>query len=63
MYKDYIVDAAPVIPYPLVEAIKTDIEILSATRPGFKDKKPTDFTDITVLKELESEGFFARLSR
>jgi len=63
MYKDYIVDAAPVIPYPLVEAIKMDIEILSATRPGFKDKKPTDFTDITVLKELESEGFFARLSR
>jgi NitT/TauT family transport system substrate-binding protein len=63
MYKDYIVDAAPVIPYPLLEAIKTDIEILSVTRPGFKDKKPTDFTDISVLKELESEGFFAKLAR
>lgn len=63
MYKEYVTDAAPLIPYPLTEAIRTDIEILSATRPGFKDKKPTDFTDISLLKELESEGFFAKLNR
>jgi len=50
-----------VIPYPLTEAIKTDIDILSATRPGFKDKKPTDFTDISLIKELESEGFYSKL--
>jgi NitT/TauT family transport system substrate-binding protein len=62
MYKEYVTEAAPLIPYPLTEAIRTDIEILSATRPGFKDKKPTDFTDISLLKELESEGFFARLN-
>jgi NitT/TauT family transport system substrate-binding protein len=63
MYKEYVTDAAPVIPYPLTEAIKTDIDILSATRPGFKDKKPTDFTDISLIKELESEGFYAKLNR
>ena len=63
MYKEYVTEAAPLIPYPLTEAIRTDIEILSATRPGFKDKKPTDFTDISLLKELESEGFFAKLNR
>ena len=62
MYKEYVTEAAPLIPYPLTEAIRTDIEILSATRPGFKDKKPADFTDISLLKELESEGFFARLN-
>jgi NitT/TauT family transport system substrate-binding protein len=62
MYKEYVTEAAPLIPYPLTEAIRTDIEILSATRPGFKDKNPTDFTDISLLKELESEGFFARLN-
>jgi NitT/TauT family transport system substrate-binding protein len=62
MYKEYVTEAAPLIPYPLTEAIRTDIEILSATRPGFKDKKPADFTDISLLKELESEGFFTRLN-
>jgi len=63
MYKEYVVDAAPVVPYPLVDAMKTDIEILSATRPGFKDKTPADFMDISLIKELESEGFFAKLGR
>ena len=63
MHKEYVLDAALVVPYPLVDAMKTDIEILSATRPGFKDKTPADFMAISLLKELESEGFFAKLSR
>ena len=61
MYKEYVAEAAPLIPYPLTEAIKTDIDILSATRPGFKNKSPGDFIDISLIKELESEGFYAKL--
>ena len=61
MYKEYVAEAAPLIPYPLTEAIKTDIEILSATRPGFKNKSPGDFIDVSLIKELESEGFYAKL--
>ena len=57
MYKEYVVDAAPVIPYPLVDAMKTDIEILSSTRPGFKDKTPADFMDISLLKDWRARGF------
>ena len=63
MYRTYVIDAAPVIPYPLDEAIQSDIDILSATRPGLKGKKPSDFTDTSILKELEAEGFFKKLSR
>ena len=63
MYKTYVIDAAPLIPYPLEEAIKTDIDILSTTRPGLKGKKPSDFTDTSILKELEAEGFYKKLSR
>ena len=61
MYKEYVAEAAPLIPYPLTEAIKTDIDILSATRPGFKNKSPGDFIDVSLIKELESEGFYAKL--
>jgi NitT/TauT family transport system substrate-binding protein len=61
MYKEYVAEAAPLVPYPLTEAIKTDIDILSATRPGFKNKNPGDFIDVSLIKELESEGFYAKL--
>jgi NitT/TauT family transport system substrate-binding protein len=61
MYKEYVAEAAPLVPYPLTEAIKTDIEILAATRPGFKNKSPGDFIDVSLIKELESEGFYAKL--
>jgi ABC-type nitrate/sulfonate/bicarbonate transport system substrate-binding protein len=63
MYKTYVIDAAPVIPYPMEDAIKSDIDILSAMQPGLKGKKPTDFTDTSILKELEAEGFYKKLAR
>jgi NitT/TauT family transport system substrate-binding protein len=61
MYKEYVAEAAPLVPYPLMDALKTDIEILSATRPGFKNKNPADFIDVSLIKELESEKFYAKL--
>ena len=61
MYKEYVAEAAPLVPYPLMDALKTDIEILSATRPGFKTKSPGDFIDVSLIKELESEKFYAKL--
>jgi ABC-type nitrate/sulfonate/bicarbonate transport system substrate-binding protein len=38
-----------------------DIEDLSHTYPQLKGKKAAEFFDVTLLKELEGEGFFARL--
>jgi hypothetical protein len=28
-----------------------------------KEKKPADFIDVSILKEIDQEGFFARLYR
>jgi NitT/TauT family transport system substrate-binding protein len=65
LHKTSIVDRIPPKPYPQEEAVQVDIEDMLASRPDLKaeiqGKKPTDFIDATILKELESEGFFARL--
>ncbi len=63
MYKIYIENQIPVKPYPMEEAIQSDIENLAPIQPEFRGKRPTDFTDSTILRELEKEGFFARLHR
>jgi len=60
LYKNYIVDAIPAKPYPIEEVIQSDIENLTASVPEFKGKRPSDFADASVLKEIEGEGFFKR---
>jgi NitT/TauT family transport system substrate-binding protein len=62
-YQNYIYGQIPAKPYPLEDAIQADIEDLSATIPELKGKKASDFMDDSILRELESEGFFARLYR
>jgi hypothetical protein len=39
------------------------LEYLSLANPALKGKKPADLTDTRVLREIENEGFFARLPR
>jgi len=63
MYNTYFVKTLPAKPYPQEEAIQADIEDLSATIPELKGRKPSDFIDTTLLKEIENEGFFARLQK
>lgn len=63
MYRNYMLKQIPAKPYPMEEAIQSDIENLSAIVPEFKGKKASDFMDPTVLKEIDSQGFFARLYR
>lgn len=64
MHKSYFVSGTiPVKPYPQLEAIQSDIEYLSLSNPAFKEQKPADVTDASLLREIESEGFFARLQR
>lgn len=64
MHKSYFVAGnIPAKPYPQPEVIQSDLEYLSIANPALKGKKPADLTDTTLLKEIESEGFFARLQR
>lgn len=61
MHKNYLLGSIPVRPFPREEAIQNDIEDLSHTYPHLKGRKVAEFLDLTLLKELESEGFFTRL--
>jgi NitT/TauT family transport system substrate-binding protein len=64
MHKSHFLSGViPLKPYPRLEAIQSDIEYLSLSNPAFKEQKPADVTDPTLLREIESEGFFARLQR
>jgi ABC-type nitrate/sulfonate/bicarbonate transport system substrate-binding protein len=61
MHRNYLLTSIPVKPYPIEDAIQADIEDLSASITELKGKKASDFMDRSLLNELESEGFFARL--
>jgi ABC-type nitrate/sulfonate/bicarbonate transport system substrate-binding protein len=62
LYKNYVVDALPLKPYPMDEVIQAEIENLAPTVPEMRGKKPADFTDKSILADLEREGFFKSLS-
>ena len=62
LYRNYVVDALPLKPYPMEEVIQSEIENLTPTVPEFRGKRAADFIDKTILSELESEGLFSRLS-
>ena len=61
MHKNYLLGTIPIKPFPREEAIQNDIEDLSHTYSHLRGKKASEFLDTSLLKELESEGFFARI--
>jgi ABC-type nitrate/sulfonate/bicarbonate transport system substrate-binding protein len=67
IYKTSLLDRIPLKPYPQEEAIQFDLDSMSTSSPEFagklKGKKPSDFIDASILKELEREDFFTRLQR
>ena len=62
LYKNYAIDGPPLKPYPMEEAIQTELENLTPTVPELRGKRAADFVDKTILSELEREGFFSGLS-
>ena len=67
IYRTSIVERLALKPYAEEEAVKFDLELLASNSPELRDKliaaKPSEFLDPSLLKELEAEGFFARLER
>lgn len=53
----------PAKPYPREEAIRLELENMAFSDPQFKDRKPSEFMDKSILAELENKGFFDRLYR
>jgi NitT/TauT family transport system substrate-binding protein len=61
IHKNYLLGTIPARPFPRAEALQNDIEDLSYTYPQLKGRHIEEFSDFSLLKELESEGFFAKL--
>jgi ABC-type nitrate/sulfonate/bicarbonate transport system substrate-binding protein len=61
MHKNYLLGTIPMKPFPREEALQNDIEDLSNIYPVLKGRKIEEFTDLSLIKELESEGFFTKL--
>ncbi len=61
MHKNYLLGSIPERPFPKQEAIQNDIEDLSQIYAHLKGRKAAEFVDLSLLKNLEDEGFFKKL--
>jgi len=62
-YTDIVLKATPKIPYPSKPGIQTLLDFIAKTTPEAANAKPDDFIDTRFVKELEDNGFYARLYR
>ncbi len=50
-------------PYPTLKGIQYLLDDLSAKMPQAKTTKPEQFVDLSLLQQLEKEGFFAEMAK
>jgi NitT/TauT family transport system substrate-binding protein len=62
-YRVQFLEAIPAKPYPREDAIQASIEDLKDTIPKLEGMKASDFMDASLIKEIDNEGFFARLEK
>jgi ABC-type nitrate/sulfonate/bicarbonate transport system substrate-binding protein len=62
-YRVQFMEAIPAKPYPREDTIQASIEDLRETTPKLEGMKPTDFFDASLIKELDNEGFFAKVAK
>lgn len=60
-YNEIVVKLTRRIPYPTEPGIQLFLDQLKAKNPKAAQAKPSDFTDVSFLKELESSGYIDRL--
>src|SRR5262245_55067441 len=62
---EVVYDAAfskmPSKPYAREEAVQLELESIAFTDPTFKNKRPAEFMDNSIVAELDRKGFFAQL--
>ena len=49
------------IPYPTLEGIQTVVDMVAEVNPKARSYKAADFVDVSLLQELEQEGFIKRV--
>jgi NitT/TauT family transport system substrate-binding protein len=62
-YRVQFLEAIPAKPYPREDAIQMSIEDLKATIPKVEGMKAAEFFDSSLIREIDNEGFFARLEK
>ena len=61
LYKNYVLGTIQTKPYPEPKSMQRTIDQLAATTPHLKGQKVGNFIDDSLLREIDKEGFFARL--
>jgi hypothetical protein len=62
MYRTYVQRAIPEQPYPKLDNVALGIAEFAA-KPGLKGKSAEMLTDMSLVRELEREGFFTPLEQ
>ncbi len=62
-YRVQFLEAISAKPYPREDAIQASIEDLKSTIPKLEGMKVSDFVDASLIREIDNEGFFARLEK
>lgn len=62
-YRVQFLDALPAKPYPREDTIQSSIEDLRETTLKLESMKTSDFFDASLIRELDNEGFFAKLEQ
>jgi hypothetical protein len=60
-YNEIVVKLSRRVPYPTGPGIQLFLDQLKSKNPKAAQAKPSDFTDVSFLKELESSGAIDRL--
>jgi NitT/TauT family transport system substrate-binding protein len=61
-YQGYV-RMMPKKPYPTLKGIQFLLDVLAPTMPQAKNAKPEQFVDLSLLQELEKEGFFNEMAK
>src|SRR5689334_1866804 len=62
-YRVQFTEAIPTKPYPREDAIQASIEDLRESTPKLEGMRAADFFDPSLIRELDNEGFFAKLAK
>jgi hypothetical protein len=60
-YREIALKTMPEKPYPTLSGIQTIIDELAPKNPKAKNARPEDFVDMSFVKKLDDDGFFAWL--
>jgi hypothetical protein len=60
-YNEIVAKLTLKVPYPTEPGLQLYLDQLKIKNPKAAQAKPSDFTDITFLKELDSSGYIDKL--